>query len=82
VEGAVLVAVEQVHDRALDAGHSLEIADRAGVDIDPACAFEPGGEAADARIGHVEAARAGADAARHMADAEGAGGDLEHQVRT
>src|SRR3546814_725808 len=81
VEGAILVAAEQVHDRALHAGHVFEVGDRAGIYVDAAGTFEAAAQVADTRIGHVEAFGAGADPAREMAMAKDALGDgvwLQH----
>ena len=75
VEGAVLVAVEQIHDGALDPGQPLEIADGTGIDVDPSGAFETGAQVADAWLRAVEAACAGPDAAGHVCVPEDALGD-------
>lgn len=55
VEGAILLAIEQIEDGARSAGDPLEIADGTGVDVDSAGADEPTLHRADAHPRLLEA---------------------------
>jgi hypothetical protein len=80
VEGAVLLAVEQIQHGAGHAGQAAEVADAGRVHVDAAQAAEFRLQVAHARARTVEAARAAAQAAEQMevADFHGGGGSHGH----
>ena len=66
VEVAVLVAIEEIEHRALDAGETVEVADRGGIDVDATDAAEAPDHVAHTRVGAIEALGAPAQAAEQV----------------